>query len=261
MSHKGMELTAVIADDEPVLRFHLRKLLGELNPSLDVVGMAANGDEAWAMVQTLQPDVIFLDIHMPGQTGLEVASAMQAAGLTARTDIVFLTAYDEYAVDAFQREAVDYLLKPVDDQRLLQTLLRVESRHQTARSSALPDLTALRALLGAKPPTPMLQWINAARGNDVHLIAVSQVLMFHAADKYTTVITTEGEFLIRQSLRQLSAELDSDQFWRVHRSALVQVAAIERVVRTLKGAQVLQLKGLAKPVAVCRRFADQFKPM
>lgn len=251
-------LTAVIADDEPVLRHHLNQLLADLWSELQPVALAGDGDEAWRQIERLQPDVVFLDIRMPGLTGLEVAERMQRAGLTARTALVFLTAYDEYAVEAFEREALDYLLKPVDEARLRRTRDRVLAR--LAQPQALNvDLNQLRGLLndaGAKP----LRWLNTQRGEDIHVIDVAEVLCFRAEDKYTTVVTAAGESLIRKSLRQLEEELDSSQFWRIHRSTLVQVAQIEKVEKTLTGRLKVHLKG-GRTEAVSRRFADRFRQM
>ncbi|WLD58882.1 LytTR family DNA-binding domain-containing protein [Salinispirillum sp. LH 10-3-1] len=262
MVSNPLPMTAVIADDEPILRFHLNRLLGELAPNLDIVAMAADGDEALALVRTAKPDVVFLDIKMPGKSGLEVAAVLQKEGLTAQCAIVFLTAYDQYAVEAFEREAVDYLLKPVDEKRLQQTLIRVESRRLAPKAVDV-DLLKLQQLLQASTPMPVqhLQWINAQRGDDIHVVAVEQVLQFKAEDKYTTVVTAQGEYLIRRSLKQLEEELSPDQFWRVHRNTIVQVSAIERVSRSLTGQYSAHLKQCAQPVAVSRRFAERFKQM
>lgn len=262
MNDNGRPLTAVIADDEPILRFHLNRLLGELAPSLDVIAMAADGDEALALVRTAKPDMVFLDIKMPGKSGLEVAAAMQKEGLTAQCAVVFLTAYDQYAVEAFEREAIDYLLKPVDEKRLQKTLARIEAQSVATQSSEL-DLFTLQQLLQASAfkPVQSLQWINAQRGDDIHVIAVEQVLQFKAEDKYTTVVTAEGDYLIRRSLKQLEEELSPDQFWRVHRNTIVQVAAIDRVSRSLAGQYSVHLKCSRHTVAVSRRFAERFKQM
>lgn len=262
MNNNSVAMTALIADDEPILRFHLNRLLGELAPALDIVAMAADGDEALAMVRTAKPDIVFLDIKMPGKSGLEVAAEMQKEGLTAGCAIVFLTAFDQFAVEAFEREAVDYLLKPVDENRLQKTLARIESQRVIASSSTL-DLHKLEQLLQANshPPIQYLRWINAQRGDDIHVVPIEQVLQFKAEDKYTTVVTAEGEYLIRRSLKQLEEELSPDQFWRVHRNTIVQVAAIERVSRSLTGQYSAHLKQCAHPVAVSRRFAERFKQM
>lgn len=254
------QATALIADDEPVLRFHLQKLLAELAPRLDVIATAANGDEALALVRETRPDVVFLDIKMPGKTGLEVALAMQQEGLTEDVAIVFLTAYDQYAVTAFEREAVDYLLKPVEASRLTNTLVRLSKRAAAEQDEGF-NLQALKTLLNDDAAASRLRWINAQRGEDIHVLAVDDVLMFRAEDKYTTVFTPQGEFLIRRSLKQLEDELDQEQFWRIHRSTLVQVSAIEKVHRSITGQYRLHVKGVQAPVAISRRFAERFKQM
>lgn len=262
MNNSSTALTALIADDEPILRFHLNRLLGELAPALDIVAMAADGDEALALVRTAKPDIVFLDIKMPGLSGLEVAATMQNEGLTRQSAVVFLTAYDQYAVEAFEREAVDYLLKPVDENRLQKTLARIESK-RAAVSPLNVDMHKLQQLMqiSAHAPVQTLQWINAQRGEDIHVIAVEQVLQFKAEDKYTTVVTAQGDYLIRRSLKQLEEELSPNQFWRVHRNTIVQVAAIERVSRSLTGQYSAHLKHCQHPVAVSRRFAERFKQM
>lgn len=262
MTNRPARLTAIIADDEPVLRFHLNKLLGDLAPTMDIVGMASNGEDALALVRTQQPDVVFLDIKMPGLSGLDVAATMQREGLSTQCSVVFLTAYDQYAVAAFEREAVDYLLKPVDEQRLEKTLDRLSGR-AAGKSPATLDITTLETLLRrhVSNDEQPLRWINAQRGDDIHVISVDDVLLFKAEDKYTTVVTGQGEYLIRRSLKQLEESLSADQFWRVHRNTLVRVAAIERVSRSLTGQCRIELKQAAGSVPVSRRFADRFKQM
>jgi DNA-binding LytR/AlgR family response regulator len=255
------ELTALIADDEPVLRYHLNQMLSDMWSDLNIVAMAATGDEAWQLIETVRPQVVFLDIKMPGMTGLEVAERMQLAGLTRDCAVVFLTAYDEYAVNAFEREAVDYLLKPIDDARLERTRDRILVRFEQPVSAQV-DLTELKQLLSAPgSDNGPLRWLNAQRGDDIYVIDVDSVLYFSAEDKYTTVVTGEGEYLIRKSLKQLETELNGQQFWRIHRSTLVQVARIERVERTFSGHLRVHLKGGRKSLSVSRRFSDRFKQM
>ncbi|MHA7881502.1 MAG: LytR/AlgR family response regulator transcription factor [Saccharospirillum sp.] len=254
------ELTAVIADDEPVLRFHLKQKLGDLWSELDVAAMAANGDEAWALIEHVRPNVVFLDIKMPGLTGLEVAARMQAAGLTEACAIVFLTAYDEFAIEAFEREALDYLLKPLDDDRLIRTRDRVLQRLARPEPTQV-ELSDLKRLLEHAASTPVMRWLTVQRQDDIFVIDVGAVLYFEAQDKYTTVVTDEGEYLIRKSLKHLEADLDSHAFWRIHRSTLVQVAHIQRVERTLSGQLKVHIKGTRKPLSVSRRFSDRFKAM
>lgn len=253
------ELTVLIADDEPLLRFHLQKMLESLWPEVDAFIAAANGDEAWTEIQARRPQAVFLDIKMPGMTGVEVAARMQQDGLTADCALVFLTAYDEYAVEAFRREALDYVLKPVDEARLTQTVERLKDRlHES--EPVVADLTELNQWVRAAQ-ADFLKWINAQRGEDIHVIDVASVLLFRAEDKYTTVVTDSGEYLIRRSLKQLEEELDPREFWRVHRSVIVRVGAINRVSRDLAGGLKVHLQGLKKPLPVSRRFADRFKQM
>ncbi|PTY38593.1 hypothetical protein BGP77_10425 [Saccharospirillum sp. MSK14-1] len=251
-------LTAVIADDEPVLREHLKQLLTQQWPELTIVAMAGDGDEAWRLIDLHRPDVVFLDIRMPGRNGLDVAESMQQAGLTQNTALVFLTAYDQYAVEAFEREALDYLLKPVEPVRLDRTRERILAHQEPAADTSL-DVTQLRQLIEAvgRPP---LRWLNVQRGQDIRVVDVADVLCFRAEDKYTTVVTAAGESLIRKSLRQLEEELDTQQFWRIHRSTLVQVAHIDRVEKTLTGRLKVHLKG-GRTEEVSRRFADRFRQM
>lgn len=255
------ELTALIADDEPVLRYHLNRILADLWSDLDIVAMAASGEEAWQLIETVRPRVVFLDIKMPGLTGLEVAERMQRAGLTRDCVVVFLTAYDEYAVEAFEREAIDYLLKPIDESRLERTRDRILQRLERPETSEVNLADLKRLLSGGGPGGGALRWLNAQRGDDIFVIDVEDVLYFLAEDKYTTVVTREGEYLIRKSLKQLEAELSDQQFWRIHRSTLVQVARIDRVERTLSGQLKVHIKGGRKPLGVSRRFSDRFKQM
>lgn len=255
------ELTALIADDEPVLRYHLNRILSDLWSDLNIVAMAATGEEAWQLIDTVRPQVVFLDIRMPGLTGLEVAERMQQAGLTRDCAVVFLTAYDEYAVEAFEREAIDYLLKPIDETRLERTRDRILKRLERPETAQV-DLADLRRLLsGSGTGSEPLRWLNVQRGDDIYVIDIETVLYFLAEDKYTTVVTPEGEYLIRKSLKQLEAELSDQQFWRIHRSTLVQVARIDRVERTFSGQLKVHIKGGRNPLSVSRRFADRFKQM
>lgn len=254
------DLTAIIADDEPILRYHLKQMLGDLWSELDITAMAATGDEAWQLIETVRPKVVFLDIKMPGLTGLDVAERMQQAGLTRDCAVVFLTAYDEYAVQAFEREAIDYLLKPVDEKRLEQTRDRILQRLERPAPSQV-DLADLKRLLGRGTSGEPLRWLNVQRGEDIHVIDVASVLYFLAEDKYTTVVTDEGEYLLRKSLKQLETELDGQAFWRIHRSTLVQVGRIDRVERSFSGQLKVHMRGVSKPLGVSRRFADRFKTM
>ena len=252
--------TAIIADDEPILRLTLKKILAEIWSDLEVIAMASNGNEALELITAAQPDIAFLDIRMPELTGLEVAKRLQQTVVAPQTKIIFLTAYDEYALQAFDLAAVDYLLKPVDERRLEQTRDRLL---QSTSSSGIEEqtLTKLSQLLSQQVrPSTASRWFNASKGDDVYVIDVSSVLYFQAEDKYITVKTTEGEYLIRKSLRQLEEELDPDLFWRVHRGTLVQVEHIARVEKTFTGQLRIHLKQSRDVLPVSRRFAGRFKP-
>ncbi len=254
---------ALIADDEPHLAVYLRERLAALWPELDVVGMAGDGPEALRLIEEHDPDVLFLDIRMPGLTGLEVAQRA-AAGV----QVVFVTAYDQYAVTAFEREAVDYLLKPVNDERLRETVRRLRARVGTAApppglAAALETLARLLPALGAAAPATAerLAWVRAAIGNQVRLIAVEEVCYFQANDKYTSVFTREGEVLIRTSLKELAEQLDPARFWQIHRSTIVNLAHVASTTRELSGRIQIRLKARPETLAVSRAFAHRFRQM
>lgn len=238
----------LIADDEPLLAADLVTRLARLWPACEIVAVVHNGPAALEAVQRLQPDIAFLDIRMPGLGGLEVARA--ATGLA----VVFVTAYDQHAVEAFEQAAVDYLLKPVSDARLQQTVQRL----QQPRSPAQPDLAPLLARL---LPPERLRWIRASHGETVHLVDIQDVVYFQADDKYTVVMTADREFLIRTPLKELLEQLDLQQFWQIHRSTLVNVQAIQSVQRELTGRCALKLKTRSEVLIVSRAFAHLFRQM
>jgi DNA-binding LytR/AlgR family response regulator len=249
-----MPPTAIIADDEAPLRSFLRRRLAECWPELEILSEAANGQEALALIARDQPDIAFLDIQMPVLTGLEVAAQLP---VTVRA--VFVTAYDQYALEAFDRAAVDYLLKPVSRERLQKTVDRLK----TPQSPAAWDATALARELAdrLRPQREHLQWLQASTTNGIVIIAVTDVIYFQAQDKYTLVATAGAEYLIRMSLKELEAALDPDRFWRVHRNAIVSVAAIENVAHDFRGNYVILLRGHAHRIAVGRNYASRFKPL
>ncbi|MEO6927590.1 MAG: LytTR family DNA-binding domain-containing protein, partial [Casimicrobiaceae bacterium] len=217
--------TVMIAEDEPLMRERLKEKLAQLWPECTIVAEAADGDEALALFDIHVPDVAFLDVRMPGRSGLDVA-----ASIGADCHVVFITAYDQYAISAFAAGAVDYLLKPVESDRLAQTIERVQ------RKLALPpaDLTTLLARLQASAgtqPSVRLKWIKAAVGKQIKLIAVDDVVFFQSDTKYTRVVLAQSEALIRTPLKELLAELDPDQFWQVHRSTVVNLQAVAGVLR------------------------------
>ncbi len=246
--------TAVIAEDEPVLRAQLKELLGEVWPALAIVAAAEDGLQAVQVLKQHDPDVLFLDIQMPGLSGLEVAR--HASG---RQHVVFLTAYDQYAVAAFDEGAVDYLMKPVTAGRLSTACERVKARLSSAPSNLDGLLDALARRAAQK--SPYLRWINASLGAEVKLITVDEVCYFQSDTKYTRVVTGDGESLIRKSLKDLSNELDPAQFWQIHRSTIVNANTIAGVSRELSGRFVVKLKNRKETLPVSQQFAHRFRQM
>ena len=252
-------MKAVIADDEPLLAKHLNARLGALWPQLEIAGVAANGIEARDMIEDLRPDIAFLDIRMPGLSGLEVVQTLSPEARGA-CRVVFVTAYDEFAVQAFEREAVDYLLKPVSDDRLaaaIERLRRASSAPADAQSDDL--LQRLQALL--PKATEHLRWVRASVGNDVRLVSVDEICYFQATDKYTAVFTPDAELLIRISIKELVEQLDPGQFWQVHRGTLVNVRQIVSARHDALGRVSLKLRDRPETVAVSRGHSHLFRQM
>jgi DNA-binding LytR/AlgR family response regulator len=251
--------TALIADDEPLLREHLREKLAALWPELAIVGEAGNGQEAAELIARFAPDIAFLDIKMPGQTGIEVAQGIETA-----TRVVFVTAFDQYAVDAFENEAVDYVLKPVADARLAQTVARL--RKSLADRAPAPDIAQLLNLLsrarehGAGDGST-LRWIRANRGETTYQIAVDEVMFFQSDDKYTVVQSANGEHLISKPLSELVRLLDGEHFWQIHRGTVVNVRFVSSTRREGDGRMSVNLKGHDKPLAVSRAYHHLFRQM
>lgn len=245
--------TAVIAEDELVLREELQSRLGALWPQLHVTAVASNGIEAIQLVDRHRPDVVFLDIEMPGLNGLEVAR--HCAG---RCHVVFVTAYDAHAVAAFEQGAVDYVLKPYDNARLAATTQRLRERIREAPAS-LDDV--LRELGRAAPARSYLRWINASKGAEVKLITVDEVCYFQSDTKYTRVVTADGETLIRRSLKELQDELDPSCFWPIHRSVIVNANAIAGVTRNLAGQVCVKLKSRGERLPVSASHQHLFRQM
>ena len=259
--NNGRRTTAIIADDEPRLALYLRDRLVALWPELVIAGIAANGAEAQSLIVQEDPDIAFLDIRMPGLSGLEVAQAADRA-----LHVVFVTAFDQYAVDAFERAAVDYLLKPVEDARLARTIERLRERltHANDRAemrSAIEMLSRLAPALAPGTAAERLAWIRASVGPQVRLIAVDDVCYFQANDKYTSVFTAEGESLIRTPLRELASQLDARHFWQVHRGTIVNLRHVANTTRDLAGRVTLHIKSRPEAVAVSRAYAHLFKQM
>jgi DNA-binding LytR/AlgR family response regulator len=245
--------TAVIAEDERVLREELRTHLTALWPELEIIGEAANGVEATWLLDRRMPDVLLLDIQMPGLTGVQLARQVQG-----RCNVVFVTAYEAHAVAAFEQGAVDYLLKPYDVGRLALAVQRVKERLKTAPRS-LDGL--LSELAGAIPRQNHLRWINAPHKNTVRLINVDDVLYFQSDRGYTRVVTADGDWLIKRSLAELQAELDPACFWPVHRSTIVNASAIDGVTRNLRGRVTLNLKSRSERLPVSEAHEHLFRRM
>lgn len=249
--------TALIADDEAPMREQLRARLAETWPALRIVGEAAHGLEAVELAQSLAPDIVFLDIRMPGMSGIEAARR-----LYQRCHIVFVTAYDQYALDAFAQGAIDYLLKPVTATRLDTTCARLRQRLQQPPEDIGVQLTRLTAALQQAPAAPRhLRWIQAQVGASLRMINTRDVLFFRSDEKYTRVQTAHAELLIRKTLKELADELDPDEFWRIHRSTLVRVDAIESVARDLRGRLMLKLRDCRGELEVSRNHSHLFQQM
>lgn len=280
--------TALIAEDEPLIAAALERELAAAWPQLRIVATVGNGQDAIERIAALEPDFAFLDIAMPGATGLDVARA--CANLATPPQIVFVTAYDAYALEAFDAAAIDYLLKPVEAARLARTVERLRARRErsaangAAAQATAPQMQAdlqrvLRQLetitrdvrevragaqtsaeAGAREAPP-LRYLRASSGNDIRMVPVDDVLYFEAADKYVVVTTRGGELLIRTSLRELCAQLDPARFWQVHRSTVVNVDQVECATVSALGKMTLRLRGHAGALAVSRQYAHLFRQM
>lgn len=252
---------AIIADDEKELRTYLKRMLAGIWPELDICGEAVNGKEALKLIDDFAPHIAFLDIKMPGLSGLDVAKKI--AGVCR---IVFITAFDKYAVEAFEREAVDYLVKPVTRERLTQTVNRLKKQLQSSPEppAGIADMISqvLAGMQGnAGVSHPYLQWIKTQHKKSVRLIPVEEVDYFQADDKYTLVITGETKELIKKSIRELSQELDPQKFWQIHRGTIVNVSRIENVGRSITGRGILKLKNSSTSLTVSRQYLHLFKQM
>lgn len=263
MSHHAP--TALIAEDEHVLARGLVKTLGKLWPALQICAITHDGQAAVEAAHQHLPDVVFLDIQMPERNGLDAAELIVDAWPADRALplIVFVTAFDRFAISAFERDAVDYVLKPVQPDRMAVTCQRLQKR--LLERSAGNDETALAPLQAlrrpAPPREPPLSLIQAGVGSTLHMVPVCEVVYFEADDKYVRVVTHEGAYLIRTPLRELTPRLDTNQFMQIHRGTLVRSACIERVVREDTGKICLYLKGRTERLTVSRSYAHLFKPM
>jgi DNA-binding LytR/AlgR family response regulator len=264
-------ITAVLADDERLMRDQLRARLAEVWPALEIVAEARNGLEAVQLVDEHRPQLVFLDIRMPGLTGVEAARQilqMETGPDEWLPEIVFITAYDQYAVEAFEQGVADYVLKPAEAQRLQVTTERVRQRLQargTAQETAGPPvqqlLHQLAAQLNPNGSAAHLKWIQASVGQSIQMIPVDEVLFFISDEKYTRVQTVQLEALIRKPIKELIDELDPQLFWQIHRSTLVNVKAIAGVARDFRGRQIVSVKGHREQLEVSRSYAGLFKGM
>lgn len=281
--HEKHVVTALIAEDEPLLAAALKAELASAWPDLQVVATVADGASAVAQALALQPDVLFFDIQMPGLTGLEAAADLldawpaPAAGSKPFPALVFVTAYDQYAVAAFDAQAIDYLLKPVQPARLTKTVQKLQSDQKRRAQAAINSiatadaqleqvLTQLRALLPSVPPSIFpLQMISAALagslGNTLQMVPITDVLYFEASDKYIRVLTANAEYLIRMPLKDLLRQLNSQTFWQVHRGTVVRATAIHTVRRDEQGKLSITVHGIPDKLAVSRLYSHLFKAM
>lgn len=250
--------TAVVADDERLMRDQIIASLNQAWPELVIVGQAVNGREAVAMVQGLEPDIVFLDIQMPEMDGIQAAKA-----LAGQVHVVFVTAYDQYAISAFDQGAVDYLLKPADPERVTLACQRLRERLEQKPDPMDALLVKLSHRLedGTRKVPDYLRWVQASVGANIRMIPTSEVIFFRAEDKYTRVQTEAFEALIRKPIKELIDELDPKEFWQIHRSTLVRVDAVTQVSRNLRGNQVVHLKGRDETLEVSRSFNNLFKQM
>ncbi len=252
--------TGLIADDEPLLRDSLRSHLSRLWPELRIVAEARNGREAVALFDTHLPQVVFLDVHMPGQNGIEAARSV-----ARRAQIVFVTAYEQYAVQAFEHGAIDYLVKPIDPARLADTVQRLKARLARA-AEPLPGTEAVLESIADElrrraAPRAFLQWIKASVGPTLRLIPVEQVAFLRSDEKYTLVAWDGGEALIRKTIRELADELDPERFAQIHRSVIVNLHRVSQVTRSLNETADVHLTGRSEVLPVSRSFLHLFRQM
>jgi DNA-binding LytR/AlgR family response regulator len=249
-------VSAVIADDEPLLRAQLRARLARAWPELEVVHEMENGRDIDKVFEARRPALFFLDIHMPGVNGLEAARV-----LAGKAHVVFVTAFDQYAVEAFERGAIDYVLKPFNEERLAITVARLKERLDTGPAAELEEIVESLASRLAPRGAEHLRWIKASVGANVRLIPVEEILFFQSDEKYTRVVTCEAESLIRKPIRELLDELDPARFWQIHRATIVNVDHIASVKRGLKDQAEIALRDHAETLVVSRAFTHLFKQM
>ena len=245
--------TALLVDDEENLSAYLARKLAEVWPELEIVGSAVNGRQALALAEELTPDIVFLDIQMPGLNGLQVADALHPD-----IRIVFVTAFDDYAVQAFDAAAVDYLLKPVAEERLAVTVRRLQESESAVDHDALSRVIKQ---LSSSHSGGHLQWLRSQQGASTQLIPVDSVIYFQADGKYTSVVTASQTHLVRLSIKELEADLDPEVFWRVHRGIIVRVAEVLEAVRDLRGRYTLNLKSRPEQLRTSQKYGHLFRGM
>ncbi|MGE5098146.1 MAG: LytR/AlgR family response regulator transcription factor [Betaproteobacteria bacterium] len=246
--------TALLAEDEPILRAQLEAKLRKLWPELEIVASVEDGAAALEVLEETTPDFVFLDIQMPEVNGIDVARRV-----ADRCHVVFVTAYDQYAIQAFEAGAVDYILKPASDERLATTIERLKSRAATAPPDLKSVLARISEQIGGK--RERLQWIKATVGQNLRLIPVGDVLFFQSDEKYTRVVMADGEALIKTPIRELLDGLDPDAFWQIHRSTIVNANAIAGVTRDFRGQAHVRIKGKDETLVVSRIYSHLFKQM
>ncbi|NKC20396.1 response regulator [Pseudoalteromonas sp. S4498] len=261
----SQRIKAVIADDEPILRAHLKMMLEAVWPELDIVGQAADGEEALMLVEAFSPQVVFLDISMPGIDGLEVSR--QLCEHAQPPYVVFITAYDAHAVVAFENQAIDYLLKPIEESRLERTVERLQKLvlQQSPDLNQKAQLSEMfEELIGttqAAATSSHLKWIKASKNNELHVVNTSDIEYFIADNKYTEVHTATDTYLIKTAVTALESELDPEVFWRIHRNCIVKVEKIQRVTKDELGHVYIDLKDSSDRLAVSRKYQSLFKQM
>jgi len=249
-------LTAIVADDEALILAAVVRHLEKLWPELAVTGQAKNGMDALDLMEQTSPDIAFLDIRMPGMTGLEVAKKFKG-----RCRIVFITAYDQYAVQAFESEAVDYILKPVSPDRLAVTIARLRQRCRAQDPAPLEQIQKVIQLIENRDPPDHLNLITVKTGDELQFIPVARVVFFKAEDKYTIVQTASHEYLIKTPIRELADRLDPDRFRRVHRSAIVNMEKIQAIQRSFTNQMVIRFADTDRKIRVSRAYEYLFKAM
>jgi DNA-binding LytR/AlgR family response regulator len=264
------QATALIAEDEPLLAQALQAELARAWPELHIAATVGDGESAVVQALALKPDVLFFDIRMPGQSGIEAAAELadEWPGDKPFPALVFITAYDQYAVQAFETQAVDYVVKPVQPARLAKTVAKLRdvlAKRQVGNGDFDATLVQLRTLLGTVPappaPQPALKVLQVSVGSNIRMVPIDEVLYFEAADKYVRVLTTGHEYLIRTPLKELVPQLDTQRFWQVHRGTVVRADAIDTVTRDEAGKMHVTLRGRNERLAVSRLYAHLFKAM